>query len=38
MDALGNPMNIILSVGQQADIKQVKNLLAEYKTGAVIAD
>ncbi len=38
MDALGNPLRIILSVGQQADIKQAESLLAGYETEAVLAD
>lgn len=38
VDALGNPLRIILSVGQQADIKQAEALLTEYETDAVIAD
>lgn len=38
VDALGNPLRIILSVGQQADIKQAEALLADYETDAVIAD
>ncbi|GAB4045759.1 transposase [Spirosoma litoris] len=31
-------MRIIQSVDQQADIKQAEDLLADYETGAVIAD
>ena len=31
-------MRIILSVGQQADIKQAESLLAGYETSAVVAD
>lgn len=38
VDALGNPLRIILSVGQQADIKQAECLLVGYETDAVIAD
>lgn len=38
VDALGNPLRIILSVGQQADIKQAESLLTDYETSAVIAD
>ncbi|WP_374756005.1 transposase [Fibrisoma montanum] len=38
VDALGNPLRIILSVGQQADIKQAQALLTGYETDAVIAD
>lgn len=38
VDSLGNPLRIILSVGQQADIKQAESLLTDYETSAVIAD
>ena len=38
VDALGNPLRIILSVGQRADITQAKSLLAGYETNAVLAD
>ncbi|WP_460984966.1 transposase [Spirosoma fluminis] len=38
MDALSNPLGIVFSVGQQADIKQTEALLANYETDAVIAD
>ena len=38
VDALGNPLRIILSVGQQADIQQAKSLVADYETDAVLAD
>lgn len=38
VDALGNPLRIILSVGQRADITQAEALLVEYKTDAVLAD
>ncbi|GAB4045566.1 hypothetical protein GCM10028774_66880 [Spirosoma jeollabukense] len=38
VDALGNPLRIILSVGQQADITQAELLLADYETKAVVAD
>lgn len=38
VDALGNPLRLILSVGQQADIKQAESLLTDYETSAVIAD
>lgn len=38
MDALGNPLRIILSVGQQADIRQAESLLIGYESEAVIAD
>lgn len=38
MDALGNPLRIILSVGQRADITQAEPLLADYRSNAVLAD
>lgn len=38
VDALGNPLRIILSVGQGADITQAEPLLAGYETNAVLAD
>ncbi|GAB3545526.1 hypothetical protein GCM10027577_17780 [Spirosoma fluminis] len=38
MDALGNPLRLIITVGQRADITQAESLLADYKTGAVSAD
>ena len=38
MDALGNPLRLILTVGQRADITQAKELLVDYKTDAVLAD
>ena len=38
VDALGNPLRIILSVGQRADITQAEALLADYETDAVVAD
>ena len=38
VDALGNPLRLILSVGQQADIKQAEALLTDYEADAVIAD
>ena len=38
VDALGNPLRIILSVGQRADIRQAETLLAGYETSAVLAD
>lgn len=38
VDALGNPLRIHLSGGQRADISQVKPLLVDYETQAVIAD
>ena len=38
VDALGNPLRLILTVDQRADITQAKNLLADYETYAVLAD
>ena len=38
VDALGNPLRIILSVGQRADITQAESLLSGYETDAVLAD
>ena len=38
VDALGNPLRIILSVGQRADITQAEPLLTDYQTDAVLAD
>jgi putative transposase len=38
VDALGNPLRLILSVGQRADITQAESLLIGYETDAVIAD
>ncbi len=38
VDGLGNPLRIILSVGQQADIKQAEALLTGFQTNAVLAD
>ncbi len=38
VDALGNPLRIILSVGQRADITQAESLLTGYETDAVLAD
>ena len=38
VDALGNPLRIILTVGQRADITQAEALVADYKPGAVLAD
>ena len=38
VDALGNPLRIILSVGQRADITQAMDLLTDYETDAVLAD
>ncbi len=38
VDALGNPLRIILTVGERADITQAQALLADYQTDAVLAD
>lgn len=38
VDALGNPLRILLTVGQRADITQAESLLADYETDAVVAD
>jgi len=38
VDALGNPLRIILTVGQRSDITQAEGLLADYETDAVLAD
>ena len=38
MDALGNPLRIILSEGQRADITQAVDLVAHYQTDALLAD
>lgn len=38
VDALGNPLRIILTVGQRADITQAEELTADYQTGALLAD
>lgn len=38
VDALGNPLRIILSVGQRADSTQAESLLAGYETDALLAD
>ncbi len=38
VDALGNPLRIILTVGQRANITQAEALLADYQTSAVLAD
>ena len=38
VDALGNPLRIILSEGQRSDITQAELLLADYETDAVLAD
>jgi putative transposase len=36
--ALGNPLRIILTVGQRADITQAEALVTGYRTDAVLAD
>ena len=38
VDALGNPLRIILTVGQRADSTQAEALLLDYKPNAVLAD
>ena len=38
MDALGNPLRLILSAGQVADIEQASSLIEGIKAAAVIAD
>ena len=38
MDALGNPLRLILSAGQIADIERSPELIAGIQTDAVIAD
>lgn len=38
VDALGNPLRIILSAGQGADIRQAADLVAGYQTDALLAD
>lgn len=38
LDALGNPVRIILTVGERADITQAEALLVDYQTDAVLAD
>ena len=38
VDALGNPLRIMLRVGQRADITQAEALIADYETDAVLAD
>ncbi|PRY34932.1 putative transposase [Spirosoma oryzae] len=38
MDALGNPLRIILTVGQRADITQAKELVVGYEPAALLAD
>ena len=38
VDALGNPLRVILTVGQRADCTQAESLVADYEPGAVLAD
>ena len=38
MDALGNPLRIILTVGQRADMTQADDLISGYDPIAVVAD
>ena len=38
MDALGNPLDFVLTPGQAHDITQAATLLAEHQTDYVIAD
>src|ERR1700712_3738512 len=38
VDALGNPVEFILTGGQEADVTQAEPLMRGHKTGAVIAD
>ena len=38
VDALGNPVRIILTVGQQADITQAEALIADFAATSVLAD
>ena len=38
VDALGNPLRIILTVGQRADITQAEDLIADYEMDALLAD
>jgi putative transposase len=38
VDALGNPLRIILTQGQRADITQATDLVADYQIDALIAD
>ena len=38
VDALGNPLRIILTVGQRADSTQAEALLLDYEPTAVLAD
>ena len=38
VDALGNPVEFILTAGQEADVTQAEPLIAGHDAGAVIAD
>jgi len=38
VDALGNPLNFILTQGQRADIKEAENLIEPYDPEAVLGD
>ncbi|GAB3794987.1 hypothetical protein GCM10028819_10270 [Spirosoma humi] len=38
VDALGNPLRLILTVGQRADITQAQDLIADYELAALLAD
>ena len=38
LDALGNPLRLILSAGQIADIERSTELIADIRTNAVVAD
>jgi transposase len=38
VDALGNPVEFILTGGQEADVTRAEPLMQGHKTGAVIAD
>lgn len=38
MDALGNPIRLILTAGQVADVTQGAALVEQFQTSAVIAD
>jgi transposase len=38
VDALGNPVEVILTGGQQADVTQAEPLMLGHQAGAVLAD
>ena len=38
VDALGNPVEFILTGGQQADVTQAEALMQQHQADAVIAD